>query len=46
MYQTTTNFYLKKKSKSMKNRFFQVKKMRISDNCINEYAHSFFGDDF
>ena len=26
--------------------FFLVKKLEISGNCIYDYAHSFFGEDF
>ena len=39
-------FLFKKVLKSIKIRFFSTEKIRNSDNCIYDHAHSFFGEDF
>ena len=50
IYQTTASFYsneeVNKKLVNKSNRFFLVKKLKNSGNCIYDYAHSFFGDNF
>ena len=37
---------LKEYLKLIENRIFSSEKIRISGDCIYDYAHSFFGDDF
>ena len=39
-------FIKDKKFKVNKNTIFSGEKMRNSDNCIYNYAHAFFGEDF
>ena len=42
-----TSFYSKKDLKLIKKQFFFSKeKMKNSGNCINDYAHSFFEEDY
>ena len=41
-----TNFYLKIVLKLLKTQIFSREKIRNSGNCIYDYAHSFFGEDF
>ena len=37
---------IKKNIWSFKKQIFSIEKMRNSGNCVYDYAHSFFGDDF
>ena len=39
-------FLFKKRFEVNKKQIFFSEKMRNSDNCVYDYAHSFFGDDF
>ena len=38
--------FLKKIEKDKKKTIFSNDKMRNSGNCIHDYAHSYFGEDF
>ena len=39
-------FLFKKRFEVNKKQIFSSEKMRNSGNCIYDYAHSFFGEDF
>ena len=39
-------FLFKKRFEVNKKQIFSSDKMRNSDNCIHDYAHSFFREDF
>ena len=46
IFQITTSFLLEKRFRVNKKNIFSIEKLRNSGNCIYDYSHSFFGEDF